>query len=298
MDTIIKNKRQRKSWSPVLVVTLVVLAVFVILLYLPLVWGIATSVKTDMDFRNHIFGWPKTWAFSNFALAFSGFFVRVETVGGIRNVHMVEQFAYSLLYAGGCAFFATYVPCHIAYLTAKFRYRFSKILTAVVIVCLTVPVIGALPSEVRMTRALGLYDHMWGMWILKANFLSMYFLMFQGVFGGIPNDFAEAAQIDGASHLSVYFRVVLPLVAKMFLTVYLLNFIAFWNDYQTPLIFMPNKPTLAYGLYLFDRKTDTHLSSVPVKFAGAIMVILPVLTLFLIFQKRLMGNVAMGGLKI
>lgn len=244
-----------------------------------------------------MFGLPEKWMFDNYPHAFFGFFVEVQSGKELGKVYMTEQFFNSFLYAGGCALAATYVPCHVGYLTAKYRYKFSKILTSVVIVCIALPIVGALPSEIQMARMLGLYDNIWGMWILKANFLSMYLLIFQGIFRDVPVDFSEAAKIDGASNLRVYLQIMLPLVAKTFLTVFLLNFIAFWNDYQTPLVFMPNRPTVAYGLYEFNRRTDIEFSSVPLKIAGSVLVMFPVLVIFLVFQKKIMGNIAMGGLK-
>ena len=103
--------------------------------------------------------------------------------------------------------------------------------------------------------------------------------------------------MDGASALRIYLQIMLPLVSKTFLTVFLLNFITFWNDYQTPLVFMPNRPTVAYGLYEFNQRTDIEFSVVPLKIAGAVLVMLPVLVIFFAFQKKIMGNIVMGGLK-
>lgn len=275
-----------------------ILILYTLLLFVPLIWAFITSFKDDItDFRNNIFGFPKVWKFENYPIAFLNFYVQVESGDGYRNVYMPEQFLNSILYAGGSAFFATFVPCITGYLTAKFNYKFSKILTVVVIVCLTLPIVGSLPSQIQVAKGLHLYDSIWGMWIMKANFLSMYLLIFQGMFKAVPNDYIEAAKMDGASNLNICFRIMMPLVSKSFFTVYLLNFIGFWNDYQTPLIFMPNKPTIAYGLYLFNKSTDGVLSTIPMKLTGSMIVMLPILVIFLIFQKRLTDNNLGGGIK-
>ena len=292
-----KKNRMKRKWSPLTVVILICLILYAVLLFLPLLWALISSLKADIDFRNNLFGLPRNWMFSNYSDAMTGFYVPVETGNTFRNVYMTEQFLTSLLYALGCAFTATFVPCFVGYLTAKFRYKFSSVLTAVVIVCITLPVVGSLPSEIRMAKLFGLYDHVWGAWIMKANFLSMYLLVFQGVFRGVPDEFTEAAKLDGAGNLRIFLRIMFPLVSQTFLTVFLLNFIVFWNDYQTPLIFMPNVPTVSYGLYLFNRKTEGEFSTVPMKLTGAVLVFLPVLVLFCIFQKRLVGNISVGGLK-
>lgn len=292
-----KKKALKRNWSPLAIVVLCMLVLYTVLLLLPLIWGILVSVKTDYDFRHNVFGIPKEWAFDNFPHAFFGFYVEVKRGASLAKVYMPEQFLNSVLYSLGCAFMATYVPCHMAYMTSKFKYKFSKMISTVVIICIALPIVGSLPSEISMARTFGLYNQIWGMWIMKAHFLSMYFFIFQGIFGGVPNDYTEAAKIDGASNLRIYLHIMLPLVGKTFLTVFLLNFIGFWNDYQTPLIFMPDKPTVAFGLYEFNRRTDGEFSTVPMKLAGSIIVLLPVLTVFIAFQKKLMGNIAIGGIK-
>lgn len=291
-----KNKIKQK-YTPLIIVLFVLLILYVIVLIFPLLWAIVSSLKADIDFRNNLFGLPKKWLFTNYSDAFLGFYVPVEAGNTFRNVYMFEQFFNSLLYAAGCAFTATFVPCFVGYLTAKFRYKFSSILTAVVIICLTLPVVGSLPSEIRMAKLFGFYDHIWGMWLMKANFLSMYLLVFQGVFRGVPNEFIEAAKIDGAGNLRIFLKIMFPLVSQTFLTVFLLNFIAFWNDYQTPLIFMPNVPTVSYGLYIFNRRTEGQFSTIPMKLTGSVLVFMPILVIFCVFQKRLVGNITVGGLK-
>jgi len=88
-----------------------------------------------------------------------------------------------------------------------------------------------------------------------------------------------------------------PMATGTFFTVLLIKFIEFWNDYQTPLIFMPSKPTLSLGLYLYSVSPENQLSSVPLKLAGCILVMIPTIILYSIFSEKLIGNVSMGGLK-
>jgi ABC-type glycerol-3-phosphate transport system permease component len=87
------------------------------------------------------------------------------------------------------------------------------------------------------------------------------------------------------------------LAAGTFLTIALINFINFWNDYTTPLVYMPNKPTIAYGLYMFVQDTTTPRAFKPVKLAACMLVFIPNFAVFLIFRNKLLGNISMGGLK-
>ena len=280
--------------AAVLGIVFLVMAVYVLSILILLLWGLLTSLKTNMGYRNDPIGLPKNWAFDNYLKAFNAWSVPIP--GGGR-VYFLEQLGYSLLYAVGCSFFATLIPCIAAYATARFPFRFSKIVYVTVLVAMGLPVVGALPSEIQITQAVGLYDSIVGTWILKANFLGMYYLVFHATFSSLSKDFVEAAQIDGAGNLRTFVSIVLPVVRNAFFTIMLLKFIEFWNDYQTPLIYLPSHPTAAYGMFQYSFSAATENSWVPNKITGAMLLLLPVLVVFLCFHNRLIGNITMGGVK-
>lgn len=155
----------------------------------------------------------------------------------------------------------------------------------------------SLPSELQMLRYLNLYDKIVGTWLMKANFLGMYYLVFYETFRNFAKDYSEAASIDGASQLRILLNIMIPMVSNVIVTVALINFVAFWNDYQTPYVYIPNHPTLAYGLFMFSGYSHPEISGPTYKLAGSMMVFVPVFIVFLCFQKRLMGNISMGGIK-
>ena len=278
-----------------------VLILYSVSLLLPILWGLSTSLKTDLDFYlNPLWlpdGWFWNWQWSNYSYAFMNFVVKVEAGAGFRIIYMEEMFLYTILYALGCAFFQSFVCCVVAYMVVKFDYFFSKVIYTVVIVAMILPIVGSLPSEIQMSRALGFFDTIWGMWIMKSHFLGMYFLVFHAMFRGIPKEFADAARVDGAGNFQVLFSIMMPLVRNTLFTVILLNFIGYWNDYQVPLIYLPSYPTIAYGLYLFNFSTINSLSTIPMKITGCMIMMLPILIVFLIFRNRLIGNISIGGLK-
>lgn len=97
--------------------------------------------------------------------------------------------------------------------------------------------------------------------------------------------------------MSVLLRIALPLVRNTFFTVFLIYFIQYWNDYQTPLIYLPSYPTIAQGMYTVSVTPTQEMSYVPMRLAAAILMLVPILVIFLIFQKRLLGNLTVGGIK-
>ena len=103
--------------------------------------------------------------------------------------------------------------------------------------------------------------------------------------------------IDGASNWKIMTSITLPLVRNTFFTVMLITFISFWNDYQTPLIYLPSYPTVALGMYHMGSTTENGLSTVPMRMTGAMLMLVPILILFSLLHKKLMGNLTMGGIK-
>lgn len=296
-----KSSKIRTRFTPTTIILMSVLILYSVSLLLPILWGLSTSLKTDLDFYLNPFwlpdGWFWNWQWSNYSYAFMNFVVKVEAGAGFRIIYMEEMFLYTILYALGCAFFQSFVCCVVAYMVVKFDYFFSKVIYTVVIVAMILPIVGSLPSEIQMSRALGFFDSIWGMWIMKSHFLGMYFLVFHAMFRGIPKEFADAARVDGAGNFQVLFSIMMPLVRNTLFTVILLNFIGYWNDYQVPLIYLPSYPTIAYGLYLFNFSTINSLSTIPMKITGCMIMMLPILIVFLIFRNRLIGNISIGGLK-
>ena len=105
--------------------------------------------------------------------------------------------------------------------------------------------------------------------------------------------------MDGAGHFRIFFNIMIPLAKNTIVTIFILLFISYWNDYQTPLVYIPDMPTAAYGLYTFNRGNQVHgsLQTAPIKLAGGMLLLLPILIMFLILKDRIMGNISVGGLK-
>ena len=104
--------------------------------------------------------------------------------------------------------------------------------------------------------------------------------------------------MDGASQLRIMTSIILPLSVKIISTVWLILFVQLWNDYQTPMLYLPTLPTLAYGVYYvteIDHSGD--LTQTPIKVAGCMLLALPILVIFIFLKDKLMGNVSMGGVK-
>lgn len=291
-----KSNKLESKFNLFTFITFIVLVAYVFLLMGLLLWAFMTSFKTIGDYRLNKIGLPKQWVW-NYETVFNQFYVFKTTDTGREKVSMGTMFLNAFFYSLGCAFTNTLVPCFTAYLCSRFKYKFSKIVHSIVIITMIIPIVGSLPSEIQMAKNLMLYDKLWGLWIMKANFLGMYFLLFYNNFKVLPMAYTEAAKIDGAGNTTIFLRIIFPLIRNTFITIMLIKFIEFWNDYQIPLVYMPSYPTIALGMYHMAYTTINNLSRVPMRMAGSIMMITPILILFLAVQKRLLGNLTMGGIK-
>lgn len=288
-DTGVKSKPNSAT-----VLAFILLTGYTLIMIVLFIWALMSSVKEQYDLMENPFGLPETWNISNYWVALTQF--TFPTPSG-RPVGFGEMFLNSFIYSAGCAIVNTMVTCVVAYVTSKYTYKFSKVVYGIVIVCMIMPVVGSLPSELQLARDLGIFDTFIGMFIMKANFLGMNYLIFYSAFKGIAWDYAEAAFIDGASHFKVMVKIMIPMVRPVILIVMLLSFIGYWNDYYVPMMFLPEHPTAAYGLYRYNLSTDARYSTTPMKIAGCMAVFMPILVLFLITKNKLIGNLTVGGLK-
>lgn len=271
------------------------LSLYVLSFFLLFYFALINAFKGTLDFLNDPIGLPDKWEFGNLGTMFDNFKVKVGSRGPTYYIELLALFG--LIYAIGCAVATTLVCLITAYATSQFNYKFSKIVYGAVIFAMIFPVVGNLPSEMQMVRTLHLYDSFLGNFVLKANFLGLYYLALFAAFGAIPKDFKEAAKVDGASNLRIMTHIMIPLVRNTVFTILLIHFIVYWNDYQTPLLYLPSKPTLALGLYYFSISTSAEIADMPVKLCACLAVFLPIFVVFIVFQKRLIGNVSMGGIK-
>ena len=296
-----KKTRKKFKLEIFFVIIFFILFLYTVSMLLPLLWGFSTALKSQTEFLENVVWFPKgyfwTWKWKNFIDVTDGFFCQITTEEGRFYVRFPAMFINTMLYAVGSAFIQTIVPCIVGYMTAKFDYKFSRFINTLVIVLMVLPIVGSAPSELQILQKLNLYDTMIGNYIQKFNFLGMYYLIFYAAFKALPNDFMEAAYVDGASEFRVMLQIAVPMMATIMGTVFLIKFIEFWNDYQTPLLYLPSHATLARGLFNLSQLKQGDFATVPFRTAGCMLFAVPVFVLFVIFKEKLMGNISMGGVK-
>lgn len=288
-----KIKEQKSKLSPLTVVMLIVLILYSVLLVGMLVWALFTSFKEPLDFIMDRVGLPNPWYFDNYVKVLKE--ARLDR--NQQKVSFIEMIWNSVAYSVGCSLVNTFVTAIVAYLCARYKCAFSKFIYSLVLVVMVIPVVGNQASELQMAIRLGIYDKMFGMLIMRATFLGLYFLVFYDMFNSVPMAFSEAAEIDGAGDFQIMVKIFFPIASNTFLTVALITFIGYWNNYQVPIVYVPSRPTLAEWVFRITSWSTGDFSNAPSKIAAAMVLLLPVVAIFLCMHKRLLGNLSIGGVK-
>lgn len=264
------------------------------LIVVPLLWGVINSFKNVDEYQifENVLGFPKKFVFENYESVLKNLIVDVDGY----SVGIFEMYFYSIVYAIGGSLIQAFVTCAVAYTIAKYDKPFSRFLYFFVLAASSLQIVGALPSEIQVAKALGIYDNLIGMFLMRCHFLNIYFLFFYASAKTISKSLYEAAEIDGAGEFKVFFSIGLPQLKSVFLTVFLLFAIASWNDYQVPMVYLPSYPTISYGVYYFFVTTNNN-TSVPRRLTGCMFLLLPMLLIYIVFNNELLENVSMGGVK-
>ncbi len=299
-----------------------VLVLYVLSLAFVLGWGLLTSLKSNGDFLmgGNVLGFPTLdkdsffdstdalFKLENYKLVFENFRItdtnhaeKFDILFGTaqRETHVDANFwdmlGNSVIYSLGGAFVQTLAISLMAYLCAKYKFKFSRFIYTMVIALMALPIVGAYPAEISLLRNLGMYDTWWGNFIQKFGFIGMYFLVFYEHFDGMSNTYRDAASIDGANQWQVMTKIYYPLASKMFGSIMLVRFIFFWNDYSGIRMYMRTHPTLSYGVF-YTAFVDTG-NGVPYQVAGCMLLAIPILIAFICLQDKVMGSMTLGGLK-
>ena len=285
-----KNFFRRKTTGQIIVyaIAFVIMLVQCLSLIFCLCWGLSSSLKTQEEFSlNSPLALPHQWVFANYLEAFE----MLE----VRGFNFFGLIGNSIWYAVGTPLIQITVSMIIAYVVVKYPSKLTKIYHAYVLVMMMINLSAGSAATYRFFAKLNLVDSPLFL-VGKIGKTTFAYLIFCAAWRGVANDYMEAAKIDGANHWTILFRIMIPQVIGTWGALFIMDFITWWNDYTTPMVYFPNWPTLATGL--FEYESDMIMSvNMPVYFAGLMISMVPVIVLFMIFQDTIMDRISIGGIK-
>ena len=259
-----------------------ILLVLTILWLTPLAWALDTALKPESE--TTIF--PLTWLSSHFTLqAFAS---------TLSTSDLPRWYFNSILTSVVISLVTVVLASMAAYAFSRIPFRGRGVLFWIILAGIMIPGQVLIVPLFALMQSLGLVDTYWGI-ILPQIASPFAVFIFKQFFDGIPRDYDEAALMDGASRLRVYWQVLIPLARPAVATVAILTFVAAWNNFIWPFIVITDTKMMTIPVGLATVQTSYGIRYAQIM-ASALLGGLPAVIVFLFFQKQIVEGLA-GGLK-
>jgi cellobiose transport system permease protein len=214
---------------------------------------------------------------------------------GEVNIDFWQALFNSAIVASAIAFSVVLFSCLAGFAFAKLQFRGNKVLMLVVVATLIVPVqLGVIPLYIEM-KHLGWINHLQA--VIAPSLVSAFgvFLMRQYIVSSVPNELIDASRVDGCHTFRVFWHVVLPAVRPAAAVLGLLTFMNAWNDFFWPLIVLtPGNPTVQVAVSTLQ---SGYVQDYALVFAGTFVSILPLIAIFLVLGRQIIGGIMKGAVK-
>ncbi|WP_306906773.1 carbohydrate ABC transporter permease [Arthrobacter pascens] len=259
------------------------LTIWSLIVILPLLWTIMTSFKTTTEIFASPFALPEHWNFDNY--------VKAWTTAGIGN-----YFLNSVVVVGCALIIVMMLGAMCAYVLARFAFPGSRAIYYLMLAGLTFPIFLAIVPLFFILKNVGLLNTLPGLIITYVAFalpFTVFFLF--SFFKALPNEIAEAAALDGAGEWRTFFQVMLPMAKPGLASVLIFNFLGLWNQFLIPVALNTDTRNyvLSQGLAAFASQAG-YAVDFGALFAAVVITVVPVLVIYVIFQRQLQGSVSQG----
>lgn len=284
--------RRRIPFSEILskVVVYLILGLWAVIVIFPMLWSIMTSFKSDQEIFFSPWALPKVLLFENFARAWV-------------KARMGDYLINTLIIILPALFFTLLLSSMAAYVLARFEFRGRNFIYYLFLVGMIFPIFLALVPLYFVMSKLVLLDTYQGMILVYIAFsLSFTIFFMTNFFKTLPRELGEAALIDGANQYDIFFRIYLPLAKPGLITMGIFNFLGQWNQYILPNTLMITNNddvthyVLSQGLYYLQAQ-QFYQNDWSGLFAAVTIVMVPTLTVYLIFNDRIEKGLTAGAIK-
>jgi N-acetylglucosamine transport system permease protein len=262
------------------------LFIWAVMVTVPLLWSVLSALKSDQEIFTSPWTLPSTWHFDNFVRAWS-------------QADIGSYFFNSIIVVLGGVALTLLLSSMVAYVLARFQFPGNRIVYYTFVGGMLFPVFLALVPLFFVVKNLGLLNTYQGLILVYATqsmSFSIFFLC--AFFRTQPSSLVEAALLDGCTHWGAFFRVMLPLAKPGLISIGIFNFLGMWNQYLLPLVLTtdPSKFVIAQGLanLSVNRGYRSDFSGL---FAGLVISMVPVLLVYVLFQRRITDGMTAGALK-
>ncbi|HEY9292480.1 MAG TPA: carbohydrate ABC transporter permease [Microlunatus sp.] len=264
----------------------IVLIIWSLIIILPMLWTLLSSFKTSQEILASPLSLPKNLSFENFANAW--------TDAGIGR-----YFLNTVVVVGFALVLVMILGAMCAYVLARFKFFGNRAIYYLMLAGLTFPVFLAIVPLFFVLQNFGLLNTLPGLILTYVAFALPFTVFFlHSFFKNLPNEVYEAAQIDGAGEWGTFFRVMLPMAKPGMASVAILNFLGLWNQFLLPVALNTDTKNyvLSQGMASFASQAGYSVDFGAL-FAAVVITIIPVLVIYIIFQRQLRDSVTAGSVK-
>ena len=256
-----------------------------ILFVVPFLFILVTAAKQQAEAARLEFSWPTAWQL----------LPNLQQVLNTRNGLMYTAMGNSLLLTVASVALIVMLSAMVGFVLQRRRDRIGSLVSALMLAGLIIP--PAIVPTVYVLQAMGLFKTLAGLILVEVAFLMPFsVLIFRTFVSAIPRELDEAAMMDGASPMTLFFRVILPLLRPAMVTVIVVSSVAVYNDFVNPLYFTPGDENATVQLTLFNFQsqfsTRWHLL-----FADVLLITIPPLIMFIFFQRQIVSGMTAGAVK-
>ncbi|MCO8269950.1 carbohydrate ABC transporter permease [Actinoplanes sp. TRM 88003] len=275
------RRKPRKN----VVLSLVAILLSIVVFLVPFAFILLTAVKSRQEASQLDFSWPTQFQFvQNF----------VDVVQA-RDYMLIIAFINSTILTVASVSIMVVLAAMVAFVLQRRRTRWTGFVNFLVLSGLIIP--PAVVPTIWVLQKLGLFRTMPGLILVEVAFgLSFCILLFRAFIATIPRELDEAAIIDGAGPMRLFFRVVLPLLKSVIITCVVVQSVTVFNDFVNPLYFLPGdqNATVQLTLYNFSSAYSTQYNLL---FMDILLITIPPLIMFLFFNKRIVAGMTAGAIK-
>lgn len=278
-----KRNKNKKKKEKIDIIFNVLVIFFAVLNLFPLYWLFTSSLKNSSDVVKMPPDWfPKTITLSNYVDVF--------------NNQPAFRWAFNSIFVSLVSTIALIiVSCLAAYAFSKLKFKGKNVIFIIFISSLMVPKEVMIVPLFRIIQDLGMVNSLNGMiWPNVATAFGVF--MLKGFFDSIPDSLRESAKIDGANEFTVFYKIFLPMVKPGIGALFILNFVQVWNDYLWQLVVGQdeNSKTLMVGIATLMQDLNPNFAY---KMAGATVAAIPMLLIFIFFQRYFTSGISIGAVK-
>lgn len=248
----------------------------------PVIWALIASFSTNNLITLNSLALPDSLHVENYVNAWT-------------NSDMGVFVWNSLIVAVSSSLLITVAATGLGYALARLSFKGQRVLYVAIVAAIGLPIYAYLLALVGVVRGIGQIDSLLGVIVVtSAVFLPVPTLLIHGFFKVLPSEVVDAARVDGASDWRVFRSIMLPLARPALLTVMIFGFVWAWNDVLIPVMLLgsPEKFTIPYGIAAL-RPSDFRTDYVSV-FAGSMLSTIPMLGIYMFFQRRFVAGLTWG----